>query len=125
GRRRLDPVPTKGLGRVVMLSLDEARAKILDRAEPGEVIEVALAEALGLILAEPAVADVDLPPFDRAALDGYALRAAEGPRGPRLRVVGRHGDGGGGGDGDASEVEIGDEEAARVTAGDPLPWGAD
>src|SRR5439155_3547890 len=104
GRRRLDPVPTKGLGRVVMLSLDEARGRILDRAEPGEVIEVALAEALGLILAEPAVADVDLPPFDRAALDGYALRAADGQSGARLRVVGRHADAEGGGAG--SEVEV-------------------
>src|SRR4051794_27871864 len=121
GRRRPEPVATNGLGRVVMLSLDEARAVILDRAEPGEVIEVALAEALGLILAEPVVADVDLPPFDRAALDGYALRAAEGPAGARLRVVGVQGQGGGHG----AELEIGQEETMRVTAGDPMPWGAD
>ncbi len=44
-----------------MLSLVEARARILERAEPGETIEVCLAEALGLVLAEPAIADVDLP----------------------------------------------------------------
>lgn len=102
-----------------MLSLAEARERVLERAEPAETIEVTLAEALGLILAEPVVADVDLPPFDRAALDGYALRALEGRAGSRLRVVGAHPED------EGTDVEIGAEETARVTAGDPLPWGAD
>ncbi|SIO44432.1 molybdopterin molybdotransferase [Singulisphaera sp. GP187] len=102
-----------------MLSLAEARAQILERAEPGETIEVCLAEALGLVLAEPAVADVDLPPFDRAALDGYALRASDGRVETRLRVVGLHDDE------DGAELEISADEAAHVAPGDPIPWGAD
>jgi molybdopterin biosynthesis enzyme len=108
-----------------MLSLAEARAWILERAEPGEAIEVSLCEAQGLVLAEPLVADVDLPPFDRAALDGYALRANDGAVGVRLRVVGQAA---GDDDDPASawtELEIGADEAARVLAGDPLPCGAD
>ncbi len=100
-----------------MLSLAEARARILERAEPGEAIEVALAEALGLVLAEPVIADVDLPPFDRAALDGYAVRAADALPGARLRVVGLERGG--------EEFEVEREEAARVTAGDPMPIGTD
>jgi len=102
-----------------MLSLAEAQAKILERAEPGETIEVCLAEALGLVLAEPAVADVDLPPFDRAALDGYALRASESQVETRLRVVDFELDG------EGSDLEISSDEAARVASGDPIPWGAD
>jgi molybdopterin molybdotransferase len=39
--------------------------------------EVALADASGRILAQPVRADRDLPPFNRAMMDGYALRAAE------------------------------------------------
>ena len=45
-----------------MLSPDQARSRILDHAEPGEAVEVSLLDALGLVLAEPALADVDLPP---------------------------------------------------------------
>ena len=60
-----------------MRSLAEARGRILAEARPGDPIEVALAEAVGLVLAEPLTADVDLPPFDRAAADGYAVRAAD------------------------------------------------
>jgi molybdopterin molybdotransferase len=103
-----------------MLSVAEAQARILKRAEPGDVIEVPLPEALGLVLAEPAVADVDMPPFDRAGFDGYALRAADAVEGAHLRVVGLNGEGEG-----AFGVEIGPDEAARVRAGDPLPVGAD
>ncbi|MBV8382213.1 MAG: hypothetical protein JOZ63_06385, partial [Planctomycetaceae bacterium] len=101
----------------MMLSLAEARARVLERAEPGEAIEVALTEAVGLVLAEPAIGDVDLPPFDRAAFDGYALRAGDAPAGGRLRVVGPHRG--------REAVEVGRGEAARITAGEPLPVGAD
>lgn len=100
-------------------SPDLARERILEQAEPGEPIEVSLADALGLILAEPAVGDVDLPPFDRAAITGYAVRAAEASAGAVLRVAGtrrswRTGEG---------AIEAG--EAIRVAAGDALPPGAD
>jgi molybdopterin molybdotransferase len=106
-----------------MLSLAEARALVLGGAEPGEWIEVPLSEALGLVLAEPAVADVDMPPFDLAAADGYALRAADGLPGAVLRVVGR------GREPDEAErgqwLEVGPDEAARVRAGDPMPLATD
>ena len=101
------------------LSLAEAQERILALAEPGAAIEVSLGEALGLVLAEPVVADVDHPPFDRASHDGYAVRADEATVGSFFRVVrprrsGRSGD---------APIETG--EAARVKAGDPIPPGAD
>jgi len=50
---------------------------------------VPLAEALGCVLRQPIRADMDLPPFDRAMMDGYAVRAEDTVRAPvRLRVVG-------------------------------------
>ena len=101
------------------LSVDEARQRIVAQAEPGEAIEVSLGEALGLVLAEAVEADVDHPPFDRAARDGYAVRATEAQPGALLRVIepGRSIR--------ASDPGIEPGEAARVLAGDPLPPGAD
>src|SRR4051812_29477173 len=101
-----------------MWSLTEAQARILEWAEPGEAIEVPLTEAVGLVLAEPAVGDVDQPPFDRAAFDGYALRADDAPRGARNRVVARRRGQG------CGEVEVDRGTLVRVAAGDPMPVGA-
>jgi len=68
-----------------MQSLHETRKQILELAEPTEAIEVPLSEAVGLVLAEPHFADVDLPPFDRSAVGGYALRATDAASGRPLR----------------------------------------
>ena len=102
-----------------MWSLAEAQTRILERAEPGEAIEVPLPEAVGLVLAEPAVGDVDQPPFDRAAFDGYALRAADATQGVRHRLVARRRGQG------CGEVEVGPGRAVRVGAGEAMPVGAD
>jgi molybdopterin biosynthesis enzyme len=101
-----------------MWSLAEARARILGWAEPGEAIEVPLVEALGLVLAEPVLADVDQPPFDRAASDGYAIRAADAGHGWYRLVARRRGQGTG-------ELELGPGTAARVAMGEAMPVGAD
>ena len=70
-----------------MISVDEARALVRERAQPiAEAETVPLAVAAGRVLAEPVRADRDDPPFDRAQMDGYAVRSAD-PPGPR-RVVG-------------------------------------
>src|ERR1700738_2191336 len=98
-----------------MWSLAEAEAEILGLAEPGEAIEVPLTEALGLVLAEPAVGDVDQPPFDRAAFDGYALRAVAAAGGAQPRLVARRRGQG------CGEVEVGPGAAVRVMAGEAMP----
>ena len=69
------------------------------------------------MLAEPVVSDVDLPPFDRAALDGYAVRSADAGPGTKLKIVGLRRPRG--------EVKVGPGQSARVAAGDPMPVGAD
>jgi len=62
-----------------LLSIEEALRLVLERARPLPAEGVPLAEAAGRVLAEPAVASVDLPPFDSSAMDGFAVRAADTP----------------------------------------------
>jgi molybdopterin molybdotransferase len=53
-------------------------AEILGRLRPLEEVErVPLSLAVGRVLAEPVRSDVDLPPFDKSAVDGYAVRSAD------------------------------------------------
>ena len=72
-----------------MLELDEARARLLESLAPLASVVVPLGEAAGHVLAEPVHADRPIPPFDRAAMDGYAIRSADlGPEGGTLTCVG-------------------------------------
>ncbi len=62
-----------------LVSWEEAVAAVLARAQPLPGERVPLAAAAGRVLAEPARAFVDLPPFAASAMDGYAVRADETP----------------------------------------------
>src|SRR5438874_5745704 len=62
-----------------LLSMHEAQRLILERARPLPSERVPLAEASGRVLAQEALALVDLPPFPSSAMDGFALRAADSP----------------------------------------------
>jgi len=57
-----------------MISAAEARDLVLSHAVRGEPEEVPAHEAAGLVLARAVVADRDYPPFDRATMDGFAVR---------------------------------------------------
>ena len=60
------------------IPLEEARALILDAARPVTRVEaVPLEQASGRVLARDVVAEQDVPPFARAAMDGYAVVAAD------------------------------------------------
>ncbi|KAB1198322.1 MULTISPECIES: gephyrin-like molybdotransferase Glp [Haloferax] len=96
--------------------LAEARETLLAAVTPHERTErLPLADADGRALAEPAVAPADVPSYDRAAMDGFAVRASDtfgaSGRSPNvLRVV---------------EETVAPGEAARVHTGSDLPEGAD
>jgi molybdopterin molybdotransferase len=62
-----------------LISLQEAQALIVARVQPLASEPVALDQAVGRVLAEPARALVDLPPFRSSAMDGYAVRSADTP----------------------------------------------
>ncbi len=104
-----------------MLTVAEALAAVRSHARPLAPRRVGLPTALGLVLAEAVAADLDLPPFDKALVDGFALRSADVPaEGPiTLRVV----------DsifaGQTPSRPIGPGDAAEIMTGAPLPEGAD
>ena len=103
-----------------MISVTEAINIVKEQTRALASEEVALADALGRVLAEDVVADSDLPPFDRAQMDGYAVRAADVANAPaRLRVVGEAA----AGSGWHEEMRAG--EAVRIMTGAPVPKGAD
>jgi molybdopterin molybdotransferase len=62
-----------------LLTLTAAQALVFERVRPLPAEPVPLAEAVGRVVTEPAVAVVDLPPFPSSAMDGYALRSADTP----------------------------------------------
>lgn len=106
------------------LGLDEARARVLERAVPLDVERVALDEALGRALAEPMLATATLPPWDNSAVDGYAVQADDVSRAsPAAPVTLPVTDLLRAGDVPATPLEPG--QAIRIMTGAPLPPGAD
>ena len=98
------------------LTLESARALLLERLAPLGDELVPLADLGGRVLAAPACAVHDLPPFDNSAMDGYAVRAGEA--GALLPV--------------AARISAGDDPgplaagtAAAIATGAVLPDGAD
>ena len=73
-----------------MIPVETALELVLARTPVLLAEEVALVDALGRVLAEDVIADRDMPPFDRSAMDGYALRAEDTGAAPAiLEVVGQ------------------------------------
>lgn len=103
-----------------MISVNEAIRIIIEQTHALPTEKIALADVLGRVLAENVIADSDLPPFDRAQMDGYAVRAADTSRVPsRLRVVGEAAAGRG------WHEQMNAGEAVRIMTGAPVPSGAD
>jgi molybdopterin molybdotransferase len=102
-----------------VIPVDEALEIVLRETPSLPTEEVALEEALGRVLAEEVCADADMPSFDRAAMDGYAVRATDVASAPATLTV-------------AGEVaagawpdrEVGPGEAIRIMTGAPVPGGA-
>jgi len=107
-----------------MLNVEEARRRVLETIRPLEAVEVPLLEALGMTLAEEALAASDIPPFDNSAMDGYAVRAedvvgATEDNPVELAVLGDLPAG------YTAETSVGPGQALRIMTGAPLPPGAD
>lgn len=98
-----------------MISVEEALARLFALVSPLGTEEVPLTQAAGRVLAAPAVARRDQPPFPAAAMDGYALRAADARPGAVLRVVGEAAAGRG------FAGTCGPGEAIRIFTGAPVP----
>lgn len=107
-----------------MLTLEEARDRILREVEPLAPIELPLLEAFGCVAAAETAAEYDIPAFSASRVEGFAVRAADVHAATRevparLRLVGRVPSG------QAPDVTVGWGEAVQVEAGAPIPAGAD
>jgi molybdopterin molybdotransferase len=102
-----------------MIPVDAALEIVLRHTPSLGAEEVPLAEALGRVLAEDVSADADMPPFDRSAMDGYAVRASDLARAPVVLEV-------------AGQIRAGQwpdqplrpGQAVQVMTGAPVPAGA-
>jgi molybdopterin molybdotransferase len=102
-----------------LLSVEEARARILAPLSPlsGEIVPIA--EAWHRVLAAPVSARLTQPPADVSAMDGYAVRAADAAQGARLRVIGEAPAG------HPFDGGVGPGETVRIFTGSVVPRGAD
>lgn len=104
-----------------IISIDEARKRLAEGVRPIERTErVALAAAEGRAASADITADVDVPPFSRSAMDGYAVIAADTRGGPKkLRIIDRIYTG------QVSSRRVEPGSCAEIATGAPLPAGAD
>jgi molybdopterin molybdotransferase len=110
---------------VDVISLEAARAILDATGTPMENVEtIMLSESNGRVLAADVVAQADVPPFSRAGMDGYAVRARDthgaSRSAPRsLKKIGTLYTG------QASALAVGDGECVEISTGAPIPEGAD
>ena len=104
-----------------LLAVAEAQEIVLRQCRPLPPETVSLTpQALGLTLAEDVVSDIDMPPYDKALMDGYAVRAADLASGSADCIV-------------IEEITaghtpihpVGPRQASRIMTGAPIPDGAD
>ncbi|HEY7562078.1 MAG TPA: gephyrin-like molybdotransferase Glp [Gaiellaceae bacterium] len=103
-----------------LIRIEEAQRLVLEHAKPLPSERVPIERAAGRVLAEPAAAAVDLPPFASSAMDGYALRSADTANAPVvLPVVDRIAAGA------PARGPLGAGEAMAIATGGVVPDGAD
>ena len=103
-----------------MLSIQDALDLVLAEAAPLPATNVELPRALGHVLAEFIVSDIDSPPHDKSIVDGYAIQSTDASApGAELQIL--------------EEVTAGEiptqpvvpGTATRIMTGAPIPTGAD
>jgi molybdopterin molybdotransferase len=102
-----------------MISVEEARSRILQALQPLAPEIVALSDAWRRVLAAPVTARLTQPPADVSAMDGYALRAADAEPGATLHQIGEAPAG------HPFAGTLGAGETVRIFTGSIIPAGAD
>lgn len=95
---------------VPLLDYEVAIARVVEAFPPLPAVRVLLLDAVGLVLAEDAVATDEIPAFDNSAMDGYAVRSADLVDGRATLAVG---------------TAVAPGVAVKVMTGFPIPEGAD
>jgi len=103
----------------MIISEEEARAKILETIRPLPPRRLSISKALDCFAAEDYFARLPLPNFDNSAMDGYAVVASSCAPGKRLRVIGEQAAG------LDQQLRASAGDAVRIFTGAPIPAGAD
>ena len=105
---------------LALITPSKALAVVLETVRPLKAASAPLAEALGCCLAQDIRADRDLPPTDRSAMDGFALRARDISKRPRkLPLVGEVAAG------QSCKLKLAPGTCVRILTGAVVPPGAD
>ena len=103
-----------------MLSYEEALREVLAQVPEPKVVRVPLQKSLGRVLAHPVLADLDLPPFKKSFMDGYAVRSQDTATAPvKLEVIGVVAAG------RSSQPQVEAGKAVQIMTGAAVPPGAD
>ncbi|MFX1302113.1 MAG: gephyrin-like molybdotransferase Glp [Promethearchaeota archaeon] len=104
--------------------LEKAIKTLFSQIQLNPIEEVEIKDALNRILAEDIISEMNIPPFDRSAMDGYAVKAEDSfgasPKNPKkIRLVGTIEIG------EFSSLKIEKSEGIKISTGAPLPEGSD
>ena len=103
-----------------MLSVAAAQDLILQHARPLPAVACPLDAALGHVLAEDVTSDLDMPPFDKSMMDGYAVRVGDLPGGEGTLTVIEEFTAG-----QTPKRALAPGQAARIMTGAPIPDGTE
>ncbi len=113
----------RGIGFKTRTNVDEAIKSLISKIKPLKTEVINIYQSYGRVLAEDIRSPIDVPPFDRAAMDGFAVRAEDtfgsSLTNPMLlRVTGAVEIG------EKPSVTVEEGEAVKIVTGAPLPKGA-
>ncbi|HLY10349.1 MAG TPA: gephyrin-like molybdotransferase Glp [Planctomycetota bacterium] len=100
-----------------MLTVEQASELILREVPTLKILEVPLASASGFVLAEDCASDLDMPPFDKSMMDGYAVRSSD-PAGPLVVLEDVPA-------GTLPSRDVAPGTCTKIMTGAPVPSGAD
>lgn len=100
-----------------MIRYEEALKIVADNTKTGKAEKIPLGESIGRVLREDVFSDINMPPFNRSAVDGYACRRADLEDELEIIDTIRAGQ--------SSKKTIGPRECIRIMTGSPVPEGAD
>ena len=112
----------EGFGKLV--SLDAAKEILFSLSKEVDAEKVSIDDALGRVLAEDIAASVDVPPFAKSAMDGYAVIASDtfGASNTQHKILKQIGQVY---PGDFPDEKVGESTCFEIATGAPIPEGAD
>ena len=99
-----------------MINVEEAIQLVHENVQLSEIIEVDLDCAVGHVLAEDLVCNLNLPQFDQSAIDGYAIQFSDNRKHALIGEIKA---------GDSATIPVEAGKAVRIFTGAPIPPGAD